>query len=209
MKCKKFIAAMLTAAAAVGCFCVTAGAAVSKTGNLITDGGFETTSSFTSLDWKFQTYDIWYSGGSIAADGENHYAEVTNTGIGQNVAVEANKTYILSAKVKSTGSTALCIQNGDAAWPGNQPGETLASTDITASDDWQTITVEYTTTSAGHLFAYLWSPTGVTTCIDDVKLVEVDPAESFDYTADEELAYTDATGFTYTFTPAGAVNNLT
>ncbi|MGN0163077.1 MAG: hypothetical protein ACI4EA_05775 [Candidatus Ornithomonoglobus sp.] len=214
MKCKKLIAAMLTAAAAVGCFCVTAGATVSKTGNLITDGGFdatETSYATTAMDWHFETSNIWHCSGlsnSIVTEDDNTYVSVTGNGVGQRVAVETGKTYILSAKVKSTGSTELWILDGNQAWPANS-AYAVARTAISQSDDWQTVTVEYTNNTYSTLVAYLWSDSGVTTCIDDVKLVEVDSAENFDYTADEELEYDDATGFTYTFKPAGDVNKLT
>lgn len=137
---------------------------------LITDGTFDKTASFAAMDWSFKTYNTWYSGGSIAADGGNKYASLTGTGIGQNVAVENDVTYTLTADVKSTGTTSLCIQNGDAAYPGTQPANTLVSVDVTGSD-WHTVTLEYTNESnLGHFFVYLWSENGVKTDIDNVSL---------------------------------------
>ncbi len=137
---------------------------------LITDGCFDTTASFATMDWSFNTYNTWYSGGSIITDGENKYATVTETGIGQNVAVQQGVTYTLKADVKSTGKTSLCIQNGDENYPATQPANTLASTAVTGSD-WHTVTLEYTNESnIGHFFVYLWSEKGVKTDIDNVSL---------------------------------------
>ena len=135
MKLKKIIASLTAAIMTLGACPITlfaedSGDKSETTQNLITDGGFDTTTSFNALDWTFKTYNTWYSGGSIATEEGNKYATVTNTGIGQNVEVEDGKTYTLTAKVKSTGTTSLCIQKGDADYPGTQPGNTLASVTV-------------------------------------------------------------------------------
>ena len=155
-----------------------------NTVDLIKDGNFESV-SFTALDWLFKTYDIWYSNGEIKTDGDNKYASITDTGLGQNIAVEPNVTYTLTAKVKSTGTVNLAIQNGDAAWPGSQPAETLDTVEITGAD-WHTVTAKFTTddSSPSHLFIYIWSPAGITTDIDDIsftKVVSDNPLENMDF----------------------------
>lgn len=176
MKLKKVIASLTAAIMTFGACPITlfaedSGNKSETTQNLITDGSFDTTTSFNALDWIFKNYNTWYSGGSIAIDEGNQYATVTNTGIGQNVEVEEGKTYTLTAKVKSTGTTSLCIQNGDANYPGTQPGNTLASVTVTG-DEWHTVTLDYANeTNIGHFFVYMWSGDGITTDIDDVTLV--------------------------------------
>ena len=140
--------------------------------NLLTNGDFEQESDLTALDWNFKTYNIWYSDGAIKEENGNHYASVTGSGIGQNIAIEADTSYTLTANVKSTGTTTLNIQNGDAQYPGTMPASTLASATVTGSE-WHTVTLNYDADGlVGHLFIYLWSDTGVTTDIDDVKLVK-------------------------------------
>ncbi|MBQ9600080.1 MAG: glycosyl hydrolase 53 family protein [Clostridia bacterium] len=168
---KRIISAAVAAVtAAVSCGIVSAdgGAAV----NLIKNGDFDGVTLTEIGDWKFKTYDKWISGGSIVEDGGNHYASVNGTGIGQNVAVTQGTPYRLTAKVKTTGSVKLCLQNGDAEYPGDLSSATLASADVTNSD-WDTVTVDFNgSVSTNHLFVYVWSDSGVTTCIDDVSLEE-------------------------------------
>ena len=170
MKKRIISAAVAAVTAAVSCGIVSAdgGAAV----NLIKNGDFDGVTLTEIGDWKFKTYDKWISGGSIVEDGGNHYASVNGTGIGQNVAVTQGTPYRLTAKVKTTGSVKLCLQNGDAEYPGDLSSATLASADVTNSD-WDTVTVDFNgSVSTNHLFVYVWSDSGVTTCIDDVSLEE-------------------------------------
>lgn len=173
---KKIISAVTAAAMTLSCGIYAA--ADSDTTNLITNGDFEDVSFSAIGDWTFKTYDVWYSGGTVETDGSNHYASVTNTGIGQNVAVTQGTPYRLTARVKTTGTVSLCIQNGEAAYPGDLTNATLASKEF-SNTDWQTVTVDYDgSVITSHLFVYLWSESGVTTCIDDVSLVEYEiPSE--------------------------------
>ena len=166
MNLRKVIAGILSAAA-LSNFTVLA----AEDDNLLVNGDFEN-AVLIPLDWIFGTDGIWYSDGAIRDENGNYYASVTGTGIGQKMEVEADTSYTLTARVRSTGTTLLNIQNGDSQFPGSIPASTLASVDVTGTD-WHEVTLDYDTDSSmGHLFIYLWSDTGVTTDIDDVKLVK-------------------------------------
>ncbi len=159
---------------------VLANSADENGGNLITDGGFDATSDITNGNWwenAPETGSWQYSGDNavvIETDGNtsNNYATiVADTGLGQNTKVELNTTYVLTAKVKG-GAATLSINNGSAQWcAGNN--NRLQYTEITASEDWQTVTLEYNNESYAKLFVYLWVTDGNTVYIDDVSLTAV------------------------------------
>lgn len=140
--------------------------------NLVVNGDFETQDyTFSALNWIFETCGKWYAEGvTLKSDeNDNHYAEVTSSGIGYNAEVEVGKTYLLTAKVKTTSNVSLCIQNGTASWPGNTPSNTLTSKSVEASEDWTEVSIEYTA-GVSRLFIYIWTGTDVTVCLDDVSL---------------------------------------
>jgi hypothetical protein len=147
--------------------------------HLITDGSFDTTTEIANGNWWGTPPDIgvWQYSGDNAVTVEtdektsNKYVKmIAKTGLGQNVNIEANSDYVLTAKIKGSAAT-LNINNGTVAWPAKNGSSSLAYSDVAASEDWQTVTVEYSNESYEKLFVYLWVENG-TIEIDDVMLTK-------------------------------------
>ena len=132
--------------------------------NLIADGSFDTATDIPNGNWWGTSPDtgVWqYSGDnavSIETDENtsNKYAKiVASTGFGQNANVETNSEYVLTARIKG-GAAGLNINDGSAQWCGKNGASALAHSDVAASEDWQTVTLEYNNESYAKLFVYLW-----------------------------------------------------
>lgn len=183
MKINKIIALLTAAAMALGAAPFSSFAendnSADENINLITDGGFENTTEIANGNWWAVAPEtgVWqYSGDNVIeieadADNSNKYAKIIGgTGLGQNVSADINKTYTLTAKIKG-GAAELNINDGTASWPGKGGSGALASTTVSANDDWTEYSVSYSNTSYSELFVYLWVAGGSTVYIDDVELV--------------------------------------
>lgn len=172
MNCKKLISLVTALSVAISAFTILPSLAEAEDDALVKNGSFEDTDLITTLDWKFSKSGTWYSGGTREEQSGNHYISVNGSGLGQRVTLEADKIYKLTARVKSTGSTAYFgFNNGNTDYPGSN----IIENETISGEEWHDFAVYYDTSDGAvtNVLVYLWSDSGVTTCIDDVALEEV------------------------------------
>ena len=94
-----------------------------------------------------------------------------NATIGQRVRLEEGVTYTLSADIKAedTGLVTIGFYDGTQEWPASN---SLKTQEVSASGDWQNVTVTYECTRSGDYVICLLSWDGSVAYADNVELSE-------------------------------------
>jgi hypothetical protein len=119
--------------------------------NVVGNSSFESNFKSEISDWKFSTTENWeYKNATIVSDEKYEGSQSALIGngsskgyIGQRVTLNLETTYVLEAYVKGGGLN-LRIGKGSVTYP-NDDKNILAQTTTVSSDDWQKVSLEYTT----------------------------------------------------------------
>lgn len=151
---------------------------------LLVNGDFETELA-GSDDWKFSKSGGWYYGSDPGAaeitEAQYHGGAsslvIQQATVGQRVTLEAGKVYRLSAYVKAdsaTGSPDIGFYNGTAAYPASAENA-VAMEDVSATTEWQEVTVELEcTTSQDYVICLMTWDDSVNVYFDDVTISETE-----------------------------------
>ncbi|MGN1116698.1 MAG: hypothetical protein ACI4TH_09020 [Candidatus Ornithomonoglobus sp.] len=109
---------------------------------LLTNYGFEN-GSLSAGDWKFGTSNVWYAQ-NAALDTETVYAgsksvKISDGAVGQRVALEAGKSYKLSAYVFSSSTDAsfnFGFYNGTKTWPMSNAVKVDEGLSVSTASEW-------------------------------------------------------------------------
>lgn len=119
--------------------------------NVIGNSGFENDLASVISDWKFNTTDNWEYKNTQIATAEFHNGNQSavignNTStkgyVGQRVTLKLATTYVLEAYIKGGG---LSLNIGKGSGYPDQDKNTVAQKSIEPSENWQKVTLEYTT----------------------------------------------------------------
>lgn len=208
---KREICALLSAVMLFGS--VAGALAADETNSLLVNGDFES-ALVGSDDWKFQNSGGWYYGSDPGAaeitDSQKHGGSsslmVQKATVGQRVTLEAGKKYTLTAYVKAdsaTDSPDIGFYNGATEYPASAENA-VAMKEVSATTDWQEVTVELECTTAQDYVICLmaWDDT-VNVYFDDVTLSVSDIPFEGGGAANGDFADTSA----WTIEGAGSIAN--
>ncbi|MCL2153043.1 MAG: glycosyl hydrolase 53 family protein [Oscillospiraceae bacterium] len=148
--------------------------------NLLVDPGFENNNR-TAINWSFPNAGTWYSSNAFNTTATyvrtgTRSVLVSNGGLGQRVALQAGRTYRLTAWVyyTATGGTAynFGFNDGATSYPGDNRVQTISHTRAAPIDTWKQLTVTFTPTVSKDYVIYVWCATNAASYFDDFELVE-------------------------------------
>lgn len=164
--------------------------------NLLTDGGFESSTLTADSSWKFSKSNIWYGAGDpeiksdLVKTGEKA-VYLTNGILGQKVHLAEGKTYTFTAQVNVTAATPIDfgIYDGSQTYPASNPVQ-VKEISLENVNEWETVSFDFECTASKNYFIGIYNKsknygdkTKIPIYIDDVELTEVkEPEVSEDLT---------------------------